>query len=165
MTDWPQIHSAVVEHFRAGRDRPHPHAWDGLLDDRVRFVQPMLSDGDGPDFWWEEAARLLIVVPDLRADVLSWSGRDEHLFIHIRFTGTLGGRPLTWTAVDLLRLSPEGKLLHRESFFDSVPVAATLLRRPGSWWRWWRSGVGPLAVRRRLLSPLPDPATTHPEGS
>lgn len=163
MTDWPTVHQAVVDAFRDGWDRPHPHAWDRFLDDRVRFVQPMLRDGEGPELWWEEAARLLILLPDLRADVLSWSGRGELLYIHIRFTATLGRRPLTWTAVDLLRLSPEGRLLHRESFFDSVPPASTVLRRPRSWWRWWRSGVAPLAVRRRLLPAVPIP--THPGGS
>lgn len=156
MTDWDAIHRAALDSFRTGWDRPYPHAWDGLLDEAVRFVQPMLRDGAGPPLWWEESARTLSLLPDLRADVLDWSGHDELLFIHLRFTATLAGRPLTWTAVDLLRLSTEGKLLHRESFFDSVPVTATLLRRPRSWRRWWRSGVGPLAARRRVLPSLPD---------
>lgn len=154
MTDWDAIHRDVLDSFSAGWDRPHPHAWDGFLDERVEFVQPMLRHGEGAPLWWEESARTLSLLPDLRADVLSWSGHGELLFIHLRFSATLSGRPLTWTAVDLLRISPEGKVLHRESFFDSVPVAATLLRRPRSWWKWWRSGVGPLAVRRRLLPPL-----------
>lgn len=158
MTDWSTKHQTFVEAFRAGWDRPHPHAWDEFLDDQTIFVQPMLRDGAGREFWWEETVRTLGLMPDLRADVLSWSGTGEHLFIHIRFTATLGGKPITWEAVDALRLSDAGVLLRRESFFDSFPVAATLASRPRSWWAWWRSGIGPLTRRRRFLRrpALPD---------
>ena len=48
MTDWPTIHEKVVEQFRAGWDRPEPHAWDAFADASMRFVQPMLRDGVGP---------------------------------------------------------------------------------------------------------------------
>jgi SnoaL-like domain len=152
-TDWDSIHRTFIETFRTGWDRPHPHAWDEFTDDRTVFVQPMLRNGTGPETWWEESARTLALMPDLRADVLSWAGAGELLYIHIRFSATLGGKPLTWDAVDLVRLSDTGVLLRRESFFDSVPVAATLVGRPRSWWAWWRSGVGPLTGRRRFMRP------------
>jgi len=166
MTDWDAVHRDVVERFRIGWDRPHPHAWDDFLDERVRFVQPMLDDGEGPEFWWEEAARTLALMPDLRADVLGWAGSGDQLFIRIRFSATLGGKPITWDAVDLLRVTPAGKAVLRESFFDSTPIAATLLARPGSWLTWWRSGIGPLSRRRRYLSAvrLNSVPTAHPSG-
>jgi len=66
----------------------------------------------------------------------------------------------------LLNANPAKPLLpraFRESFFDSVPVAAILLRRPRSWLPWWRSGVGPLLWRRRLLRPVEIP--THTGGT
>ena len=163
MTDWPTIHEKVVEQFRTGWDRPEPHGWDPFFDDSMEFVQPMLRDGVGPAVWWEESSRLLTLVPDLRADVLRWSGSGEDLFIHIRFQGTLAGKPLTWDGVDWLRLTPEGTALSRVAFFDSVPVALTLLRCPRCWLRWWRSGVGPLFWRRRLLRPIT--ISTSPGGS
>lgn len=165
MTDWAQIHRDFVESFRRGWDRPGPHAWDDFLADDVRFVQPMLRDGSGPAIWWEEFARTHTLLPDLRGDVLSWAGSNELLCIHIRFTATLSGRPLTWDAVDLLRLSPAGKLLRRESFFDSAPIAAALISRPRSWMAWWRSGVGPLTSRRRILRRRPLVSTPTPGGS
>lgn len=154
MTDWPTIHEKVVEQFRSGWDRPEPHAWDAFAGESMRFVQPMLRDGLGPQVWWEESSRMLALLPDLRADVLTWAGAGETLFIHIRFSTTLGGKPLTWEAVDRLRITPEGTAVFRESFFDSVPVAMTLIRRPRAWLRWWRSGVGPVFWRRRLLRPV-----------
>jgi hypothetical protein len=161
MTDWSAIHEKVVEQFRVGWDRPDPHAWDDMADDAMHFVQPMLRSGVGTELWWEESSRTLRLLPDLRADVLSWSGVEETLFIHIRFSATLAGKPLTWEAVDLLRVSPEGKAVFRESFFDSAPVAATLIRRPRAWLRWWRSGIGPLFWRRRFLRPF---APSEPTG-
>lgn len=156
MTDWPTIHENVVRRFRAAWEDPHPHAWDDLLDDSVRFVQPMLRDGVGPALWWEEFARTQALLPELRVEVLRWAGAEETVFIHIRFVATAGGRPLTWEAVDRLELSPEGRILLRESYFDPIPPTTTLLRRgPRTWLRWWRSGVGPLTTRRRFLPRLP----------
>jgi hypothetical protein len=160
MTDWPTIHEKVVEQFRTGWDRPEPHSWDAMADDSMHFVQPMLRDGVGRQVWWEEMARVQKLLPDLRADVLRWAGSGEDLFIHIRFEATLSGKPLTWDAVDWLRVTSEGTAVFRESFFDSVPVAAQLASRPRSWLRWWRSGVGPLFWRRRLLGPIEISTTT-----
>jgi len=162
MTDWDTIHRNVVESFRAGWDRPDPHAWDSFLDDRTDFVQPMLRNCTGAKLWWEETTRLLSLMPDLRADVLNWAGSGELLYIHIRFFATLGGKPVTWDAVDLLRLAESGVLLHRESFFDSVPVAMTLAGRPRGWWAWWRSGVGPFTARRRFVRPRTLPENHNP---
>ena len=161
MTDWPTIHEKVVEQFRAGWDRPEPHAWDVFADDSMQFVQPMLRDVDGPAAWWGEASRTLALLPDLRADVIRWAGVEESLFIHLRFSATLAGRPLSWEAVDLLRLTPEATAVFRGSFFDSLPVAGALIRRPRVWLRWWRSGVGPLFWRRRLLRPIQPAALTE----
>jgi hypothetical protein len=151
MTDWPEIHENVVRQFRNAWDKPDPHAWDGFLDDSVRFVQPMLRDGVGPALWWEEFARTQALLPDLRVEVLRWAGAEENVFVHIRFSATAGGRPLSWEAVDLLKLSAEGQLLFRESFFDSVRPAAALVRRPRAWLRWWRSWIGPIIASRRFL--------------
>ena len=153
-TDWAPIHEKVVAEFRAGWDRPDPTTWDSFLGESMEFVQPMLRCGVGRELWHEETARLLKLVPDIRADVLSWAGVGDTIFLHIRFEATLGGKPLTWEAVDLLRIDADGTGVCRESVFDSVPVATQLISRPRAWLRWWRSGVGPLFARRRLLKPV-----------
>lgn len=151
MTDWDAVHRRTVEIFRSGWESPSPTAWDDFIDDRSELVQPMLRNGTGAEFWHRETARALTMLSDLRAEVLAWSGADETLFIHLRFHATAGGRPLSWDAVDLLGLRPDGTLIRRDSFFDSVPVARSLAARPRSWWPWWRSGLWPLERRRRLL--------------
>lgn len=140
-TDWPAIHEKVVEQFCTGWDNPDPHAWDEFIEPSMRFVQPMLKDVVGPERWASEAARLLHVLPDLRADVLHWAGSGDTLFIHLRFTATLGRRPITWDAVDQLRLTPAGTAVFRESFFDSVPVATQLARHPRALARWVWSAI------------------------
>lgn len=151
MVDWRRIHEEFVEQFRVGWASPDPHAWDGFIGPGMEFVQPLLRHGSGSAHWWEETGRTLALLPDLRADVLSWAGDRETVFIAVRFNATLAGKPLTWDAVDVLRLTPEGKAVARHSFFDSAPVAREVLRRPRAWLRWWRSGVGPLLWRRRIL--------------
>ena len=152
--DWPTIHERTVDIFRTGWESPTPEAWDGFIDAHSQMVQPMLRDGVGAEFWHGESARALQVMPDLHAEVLSWSGVDEQVFIHLRFHATVGGRPLSWDAVDLLRLREDGGLIRRDSFFDSAPVARALATRPGAWWPWWRSGLWPLEGRRRLFALL-----------
>jgi hypothetical protein len=152
MTDWSGIHRRVIEAFSAGWEAPGPHAWDALLADDVELVQPMLRDGRGRELWSDEAARLMALLPDLRGEVLDWSAAEGTIFIHVGFTATLAGKPFCWRAVDHLRVDESGALLRRESFFDSVPLALALLRRPRAWPAWWRSGIAPAAGRRRLMS-------------
>ncbi|OBB89535.1 hypothetical protein A5781_03430 [Mycobacterium sp. 852002-30065_SCH5024008] len=145
------LHETVVTEFAHGWAAPHPHAWDDLLDENVVLRQPLLVDGRGRAVWQRELARLLTFLPDLRGQVVSWAGRGDVVFIDITCTGTAGRRPLSFRAVDRLTINAEGKVLERDSFFDPMPLAATLARRPAAWIAWWRSGVGPLLVRRKLL--------------
>ena len=151
MTDWPAIHHDVLENFAKGWRDPHPHAWDDLVTEDVELTQPLLRDGAGRALWHEEARRLLAFAPGLTGDVLSWAGHDEVMFIDLRLNAVVGGAPLTFRLCDKLTLDTSGHVVRREAFFDPGPVALTLLRRPAAWWPWWRSGVGPLLARRRLL--------------
>jgi SnoaL-like protein len=163
MTDWSHVHERVLEVFASGWSAPGPHAWDDFLADDVELVQPMLRDGRGPQLWWDEAARLLELMPDLTAEVLTWSAVGDTMFIDIRFTATLGGRPLTWRAVDVLRIDSAGTLLRRDSLFDPAPLVRAVLCRPRAWIPWWRSGIAPLESRRRLQRrrrTTPDPTLT-----
>jgi hypothetical protein len=151
MTDWPQVHKQVVEMFTAGWDRPEPHAWDGFLAEHVELIQPMVPHARGRERWWDEVRRLLTLIPDLRADVLNWAGNGDQLFIEIRLNGTLGGKPISFRAVDQLQLTSEATVVRRESTFDSIPLALHVLTRPRAWPIWWTSGIGPFATRRRFL--------------
>ncbi|WP_219415649.1 nuclear transport factor 2 family protein [Pseudonocardia nigra] len=154
-TSWSQAHDRVLEGFSAGWRRPHPHAWDDVLAEDVVFTQPLLRPGTGPAHWHEEARRLLAFAPDLTGEVLSWAARDDVMFIDLRLTATVGGAPVTVRTVDRLRVTPSGRIVRRDASFDWWPVARAVLLRPSAWWRWWRSGVGPLIGRRPLLGGSP----------
>lgn len=151
MTDWLSVHERVIKTFSKGWEQPGSHAWDEFLHPDVEFIQPMLRDGRGREVWWDEAGRLIALLPDLRGEVLHWAGVGDRVFIDVRFSATLGGQPLEWRAVDLLHVDRDGLLLRRESFFDAGPLAAKVLARPRAWRAWWRSGIAPLAARRRLI--------------
>lgn len=148
----PADPSRVVEAFAAGWRQPHPHAWDELLAAEVELAQPLLRSGRGLALWQAEVARLLTFVPDLTGHVLSWAHRQGVVFVEIELTGTVGGVPLTLNVVDRLELSSDGVVLRRDSFFDPLPVAVSLLGRPRAWLTWWHSGVGRLFARRRFLT-------------
>ena len=153
MTEWPSIHRDVVAAFATAWAAPEPHAWDPILDEDVLLAQPMIRTVRGRAGWWSEVARLLALLPDLRAEVLDWSGSEDRLFVHIRFTATLAGRPLVWSAVDVMRLGSAGTIVRRDSYFDPVLPVAAIARRPRAWGRWWRSGMSPFTARRALLAP------------
>lgn len=143
--------STTVEQFAAGWRNPNTRAWDGLLAADVELTQPLLRDGRGLAVWHGEVARLLAFIPDLRGEVLGWAGRGDTLFIDLQLRGSAGGRPVCFRAVDRLTIGEDGTVVRRESFFDPLPLSATLARRPRAWLRWWRSGLGPMMWRRRIL--------------
>ncbi|GAA5132285.1 hypothetical protein [Pseudonocardia adelaidensis] len=86
-----------------------------------------------PAVWQDGARRLLRLAPDLRGDVVTWAGHDDVVFIDVRLRATVGGKPLVFRSFDQLLISPEGRVLRREAFFDPTPVALALLLRPAAW--------------------------------
>ena len=135
MADWPSVHQQVVDLFAKGWDRPHPHAWDDLLAEDAEFVQPLLRSGRGRAVWHDAASRLLRLAPDLRGDVIAWAGRDDVVFIDVRLSATVGGKPLAFRSFDKLLIGPDGRVVRREASFDPAPVALALLLRPTAWLR------------------------------
>ena len=143
--------SRAVELFAAGWRTPQPHAWDELLAADVELYQPLLRAGRGLSLWHMEMTRLLAFIPDLHGEVLSWAGQGDTLFIELELRGTAGGKPVSLHVVDRLTLADTATVVRRDSFFDPIPLAATLARRPRAWMPWWRSGMGPLLWRRKVL--------------
>ncbi|HJQ43728.1 MAG TPA: hypothetical protein VJ831_11630, partial [Jatrophihabitantaceae bacterium] len=125
MTDWPAVHEQVLAAFQKGWDAPGPYAWSFTGLD-TEFVQPMLRDGVGAGAWAEEVTRLVALIPDVRADVRSWAADRDTMLLEIEFSGTLGGKPFGWRAIDKLDITPDGQLLRREAFFDSASLAQTV---------------------------------------
>ncbi len=148
---WASAHQRVLAAFANGWATPDPHAWDSLMSENIVLNQPLLQPGTTRKTWHDEAQRLVTLLPDIRGTVVSWAGHEDLMFIELRLTATLGGKPLDFRAVDKLWLTPIGTVLRRDSFFDSAPLIQAVVRRPSSWLPWWRSGLGPFLCRRRFL--------------
>jgi hypothetical protein len=53
--------------------------------------------------------------------------------IEFDLRGNTGGRPISWRGVDHFTLGEDGLASERLTYFDSLPLILTVLRRPRSW--------------------------------
>ena len=63
------------------------------------------------------------------------------MLIDFTLSGTAGGAPISWRAVDRFVIGEDGLATERVSHFDSLPLILTVARRPRAW---------PALVRSRL---------------
>lgn len=140
----PATAAEFVERFAAGWRDPSPEAFEPILHEDVRLIQPMMPTLVGYDGLRTFVRGVLSIVPDLRGDVLRWGAEDDALFIELRLRGTLGGAPVEWTVVDAFRLR-DGRATERTSYFDPKPLIGAVLTRPKAWPVFVR---GQLAARR-----------------
>ena len=108
---------------------PSPERLNTLVHPDAVFVQPIEREVHGhaeaAAFW----RRLFRLVPDLRGEIVSWGHRGGVVYIELRMTGTLGGRPIEWTTLDRIHLDA-GKVRHRTANFDPLPLIAAIALRP-----------------------------------
>jgi hypothetical protein len=64
----------------------------------------------------------------------------QEVFIAFTLSGTYGGRPIAWNAVDRFTFS-DGLIAERVSYFDAFPLVFKLLGRPRGWGRLVRAGA------------------------
>lgn len=105
-----------------------------------RGVQPQTPDAVGPAGLLDFFARVYALVPDLRGDILQANVYDDGVYIEVRLSGTLGGRPVAWETCDRFWFE-DGLVKGRVTYMDPLPLLTTIARRPRAWRRWWRSGL------------------------
>jgi ketosteroid isomerase-like protein len=132
-----------VERFAAWWADPDPDRLGDLLAEDVRLVQPIMPDTSTLAEAIEAFRRLLRFIPDLRAEVHDAARDGDVVFVHFTLTGSYGGRPISWGAVDRFVVREDGLAAERVSFFDSQPLAAQILLRPRGWAQLARSGFRP----------------------
>ena len=126
------------------------HAWrqcsaDALLElltDDVVLRQPSMPDIAGKPAAREAFTRLFRAIPDLEATVHRWAAHDDVVFIEFTLSGELGGRPVSWPAVDRF-IVRDGLGAERVSYFDGGKVLVEFLKRPRGWRRLAASGLRP----------------------
>jgi hypothetical protein len=124
---------------------PSPEGLATVLAERVRLVAPMtpatetLADGK------RAFTQLFAQIPDLRGEVHRWGATEDGVMIEFTLSGTAGGVPVSWDAVDRFVLGPDGLATERVTYFDSLPLVVRLARRPRAWPGFLRSRL----ARRR----------------
>jgi SnoaL-like domain len=140
--------------------RRFQRAWDGeglefhteLWTEGIELHQPLLGSLYGPEECQRGFSKLFVLSPDLTTTVDDWRGDSDSLYIAFTFSTIFGGAELRWPAVDRFRLSEDGLILRRDSFFDLSLVMRLMLRHPRGWPRVLRAGIVP---RRATPPPWP----------
>lgn len=119
-------------------ETPDISAHEALWCDDIVLTQPLMGTVTGNAACGAAFRRLFRLVPDLRAEVHGWAHDGEMLYISLTLSGTFGRSPLAWDAIDHFTLR-NGRVLTRVSYFDALPIVATMIRRPRGWGRLVRS--------------------------
>jgi SnoaL-like protein len=125
---------------------PTPERLDMVLAERVRLVAPMTPITDTLEGGKRAFAELLELIPDLTAEVHRWGATADGVLIEFTLSGTAGGSPISWHAVDRFVLGGDGLASERVSYFDSGAIVRTVARRPRAWPAFLRSQLR--ALRR-----------------
>ncbi len=99
----------------------------------ARLVAPMTPTTHDLDDGWQSFANLLELMPGLSTTVHRWGATTDGVLIEFTMSGTAGGAPISWEVVDRFTLRPDGLATERITYFDSVPIALTVARRPRAW--------------------------------
>jgi hypothetical protein len=112
---------------------PSPERLETVLAPQVRLVAPMTPTTHTLEEGKRTFAELLELIHDLTAEVHRWGATADGVLIEFTLSGSTGGRPISWHAVDRFVLDEDGLATERISYFDSAPIALTLARRPRAW--------------------------------
>ena len=82
--------------WRSGDLSKHEALWS----DDIVLIQPMMGSLRGKQACRESFQRLFALVPDLHADVHRVGNGKHEVFIEFTLSGTYGGKPIAWDAVD-----------------------------------------------------------------
>jgi len=122
-----------VRRFGEYWQAPSPEGLATLLAPKVRLVAPMTATthtlADGQRAFGE----LFELIPGMTAEVHRWGATEDGVLIEFTISGTAGGKPISWDAVDHFVLDEDGLATERVSYFDSAPIALAVARRPRAW--------------------------------
>jgi hypothetical protein len=118
-----------AEYWRA----PTPAGLSLILSERVRLVAPMTPSTETLAEGQRVFAGLFELIPDLTGEVHRWGATDDGVLIEFTLSGSVGGGPISWHAVDRFVIDEDGLATERVNYFDSMPVALAAATRPRAW--------------------------------
>jgi ketosteroid isomerase-like protein len=113
----------------------------------ARMIQPQIPDNAGPQALLDFARPLFALIPDVRVTVDDWAVRGNTALIELTVSGTLGGKPVAFEAVDRITLR-DGLCVERRTYTDPGPLILTVLTRPRAWPAFARSQA--IQIKQRL---------------
>ena len=112
---------------------PDPPRLDQVIAPRVRLSAPLTATTQTREEGIQAFADLFELVRGIQVEVHRWGATSDGVLIEFTITGEAGGGPISWDAVDRFVVGEDGLATERVSYFDSVPLALTLGRRPRAW--------------------------------
>jgi hypothetical protein len=123
---------------------PTPERLSLVLADRVRLVAPLTPVTETLAEGKRAFAGLFELIPDLTGEVHRWGATTDGVLIEFTLSGTAGGKPISWHAVDRFVIGEDGLASERVSYFDSMPIALAALTRPRGWLAFLRGRLAKL---------------------
>jgi hypothetical protein len=114
-----------------------------LWSEDIELHQPLLGSLHGREECRRAFSKVFVLSPDLRTEVHDWAGDLDSLYVAFTFHATFGGAKLQWPAVDRFRISGDGLILRRDSYWDLAQVMLMMVGRPRGWTRMFRAGLIP----------------------
>jgi hypothetical protein len=118
-----------AEYWRA----PTPERLDMVLAPDVRLVTPITPETHGLEAGKRAFAEVFELIDGMTGEVHRWGATSDGVLIEFTLTGTAGGGPISWDAVDRFVIGPDGLATERITYFDPIPLILTTARRPRSW--------------------------------
>jgi hypothetical protein len=134
-----ELAADFVRRFAEFWAAPAPELLGTVLAQRVRLVAPMTPTTETLAEGERTFADLFEAIPDLTAEVRRWGSTADGVQIEFTTSGTLGGRHISWQAVDRFTLGDDGLATERVSYFDSAPLTVAVALRPRAWPRFSRA--------------------------
>jgi SnoaL-like domain len=122
-----------VERFAEYWRAPTPERLDMVLAPDVRLVTPMTPETHGLEAGKRAFAEVFELIDDMTAEVHRWGTTSDGVLIEFTLSGTAGGGPISWGAVDRFVIGPDGLATERITYFDPMPLILTTARRPRAW--------------------------------
>ena len=103
-----------------------------LLSPEIKLIAPGLRVTKGRDAGLKAFRKTFEVLPDLTAQVLRWSAREDVLFIEMTFSATIGGKVTRWHNVDRF-IFDKGLAVERVAYFSPNKLRWALAANPRGW--------------------------------
>jgi len=130
-----------VRRFAEFWQAPVPERLDTVLAPNAHLSAPMIPTTSGLQAGKRAFADLFELIPDMTAEVHRWGATSDGVLIEFTVRGTAGGAPISWRSVDRFVLGENGLATERFTYFDSLPLVLTLMRRPRTWTGFTRSRI------------------------